>query len=100
MTYLACVLGVCLNIVLPPAEFDHEFSGNMRLHALAPQEARGGVWSKAVRNYLIDGYTGKPTCDVYFRTDAPLAVQAVLLRVERANCNGWAQAQGDVNDLR
>lgn len=79
---------------MPPPEFDHPFMGTLVRHPVSLARA-AGVRSKAVRNYLLDGWTGKPRCDIYLSPG-----DADAEKIEVANCNGWAARDGDLNDRR
>ena len=87
-------------LIAPPPEFDHPFQGQLVEHAWPVSERPFGVWSKAVRNYMLDGFTGHPRCEIWIAPEQRAAVQADLRRIETANCNGWAARDGDVNDRR
>lgn len=85
--------GCAPTLVMPPPEFDHPFAGEVVRHPLTVADMQAGIRSKAVRNWFLDGFTGRPRCDISLRPG-----DADAERVEVANCNGWAARDGDVND--
>ena len=88
-------------LIMPPPEYDHPFVGNRYDHVLPP-----GVKEMEVRSDpLMDGFTGRtPQCDIWLPRvgdpgPPPVDAQrrADLEKIARANCNGWAARDGDVN---
>jgi len=80
---------------MPPPEFDRPFTGELIEHETTVAQRAAGVRSAMRRNWLMDGWTGKPRCDTWITSRDPEA--AKLRRIEIANCNGWAARDSDLN---
>ena len=85
-------------LIDPPPEFDHPFAGEVVIHHL-PYRPLFGPISAARRNHLLDGRRGYPVCEISLPDESEVGTQMRerLFRIERANCNGWAARDGDVN---
>lgn len=77
------------HLVMPPPEFDHAFDGLLIQHAWSAAVRPRGFWSMESRR-------GR-ACDVWIAAEVTPEVRHRLWTIERANCNGWARRDGDVN---
>jgi hypothetical protein len=86
-------------LVMPAPEFDHPFNGELVEHQLPYFSGR--VWSRADRNFLLDGWRGKARCDISLWPGLNETDRAQLRRVEIGNCNAMGRPGfHDVNDHR
>ena len=78
-------------LVMPPAEFDHLYQGQLIEHVLS---YRGGKVVSAA-------FLGGQRCDIFLPNAEDHGIgkarREALRRIEIANCNGWAARDGDMN---
>ena len=80
---------------LPPPEFDHEFKGELKVVRGSQQELRTACPNSFHPGNIALGCTRLiyDTCTIYILNDQGLQATGwdyeIVLRHERAHCNGW-----------
>jgi hypothetical protein len=92
-------------MVLPPVEFDHDYSGKITFEIVKTQEELRGICGATyTKGMLACAMTRGPNCKIVMPIDDVIAARGwtpeLILRHEIGHCNGWPSDHPGVRHRR
>jgi hypothetical protein len=80
---------------LPPVEYDHPYKGKLTTETVTLEQLRSRCWN-AIQTSLGCAYQSANSCHILLVDEEKIKAAGwtveLMLRHERAHCNGWPQA--------